>query len=263
MCFGKHIMLNILSTLSIYLSCIMPIFHELKVIHVHNPRCGGTTINNAILKGLGLPASTFRPKLVSYHYLYGNHRTSNNFYELDHLCFAWIREATPKWLLDDYKSFVVVRHPWERFVSEYTRKVSTNCKRFINPQDISFETYCLKFIQKAKRKYLDSDPYQFQGVSHFNGCHFLPQYLYAGLECNVDITKPQIIDIKEINQKLPPIFGNLSDKIAGELMKPRNSHKQKISEDIKYQIEGINPDIRKEIEDFYHLDFQLLEYEKT
>lgn len=241
----------------------MPIFHEAKLIHVHNPRCGGTTINEAILKSLGLPVSTFRPQTVSYHYLYGNHKTSNNFYELDHLCFAWIREAAPQWVLDDYSSFVVVRHPWDRFVSEYTRKASTNCKRFINPLGKSFETYCQNFIQKARKKYSESDPYQFQGISHFNGCHFLPQYLYAGLESSSTATKPIIIDIKEINQTLPPLLGNLSEKIAAELEKPRNSHRQKISEEIKHQIQTVNPDTRKEVENFYQLDYQLLGYEMT
>ena len=238
----------------------MPIFHEAKLIHVHNPRCGGTSINEAILTSLGLPVSTFRPQTVSYHYLYGNHKTSSNFYELDHLCFALIQEATPSWILEDYNSFVVVRHPWDRFVSEYTRKVATNCKRFINPLGKTFESYCQDFIKKANRKYSESDPYNFKGVNHFNGCHFLPQYIYAGLELPSRTTKPLIIDIKEISQKLPPLFDNLSNKVASELKKLRNSHKQKILDETKHQIDTINPTIRKAVEDFYHLDYQLLGY---
>lgn len=240
----------------------MPIFHEAKLIHVHNPRCGGTSINDAILTSLGLPVSTFSPQIVSYHYLYGNHKTSSNCYELDHLCFALIREAAPKWIFDEYKSFVIVRHPWDRFVSEYTRKVSQKCKRFISPQDKSFEAYCQNFIQKANRKYSESDPYQFQGISHFYGCHFLPQYLYAGLESSFDIAKPLVIDIKEINQKLPSLCGEFSEKVKYELHKPRNSHQQKISDEIRHQIDTIKPEIRNKVDDFYRLDYELLGYER-
>lgn len=240
----------------------MPIFHEIKLIHVHNPRCGGTSINKAILKGLGLPNSTFSPKAVSYHYLYGNHKTSDNFYELDHLCFSLIKNAIPSWILNDYNAFVIVRHPWDRFVSEYTRKASINCKRFLNPRGISFETYCKNFIEKVKRKFSVSDPYRFNGVSHFNGCHFLPQYIYAGLELPDAQKKPIIIDIKDINKSVPRLCHEMHDNVELQLRKMHNSHKQKINDEIKYQIANISPQVRSAVEDFYHLDYKMLGYSR-
>ena len=239
----------------------MPVFHKAKLIHVHNPRCGGTSINRAFVSCLGIPKEFLSPKSYSYHYLFGNHRIGDDFYELDHLTFSMILEAVPRWISTEYDAFVVVRHPWDRFVSEYTRKYSTGGKRFINHKAMTFEEYCLKFLKIAAKRYSLSSPDRFKGFTHFNSCHYLPQYIYAGLDLDHAIKKPRIIKLQNISNDLPSLCGDYSEEIAKLLQKPLNSHKKKIPIALTEQISGVNKSLLRQVEKFYEKDFVLLGFQ--
>lgn len=238
----------------------MPVFYEQELIHIHNPRCAGTTINRALAKCLNIPAEHFSSRNISYHYLYGNHRIGDNKYELDHLTFSLLHDAVPSWVSNHFKSFVVVRHPWDRFTSEYTRKVSTGCRRFINHKNFSFEQYCLKFIRICRNRF-DAD-FGFQGMSHFQSCHFLPQYFYTGSKENTPHQKPQIIQLDEINQKLPQLLtpehsGHMKDLLA---QGAKNSHRSIVLDDVRKSVETISSEVKAKVEKFYQDDYRILNF---
>jgi len=236
----------------------MPVFHDQKLIHIHNPRCGGTTINRALAQCLDIPAHHFSTKSISYHYLYGNHKVNGEKYELDHLTLSLIEDAIPSWILKTFRSFVVVRHPWDRFTSEYTRKASTGCKRFINHRNLSFEQYCQKFLRISRNKFHARDG--FVGMTHFQSCHFLPQYFYAGIPgSRTSVLSPEIIRIEEINSQLPKLVStDLSEKLERLLnLCNKNSHRTIVSDSIKQSIKEISPELKAKIQNFYSQDFQL------
>ena len=236
----------------------MPVFHDQKLIHIHNPRCGGTTINRALAQCLDIPAHHFSTKSISYHYLYGNHKVNGEKYELDHLTLSLIEDAIPSWILKTFRSFVVVRHPWDRFTSEYTRKASTGCKRFINHRNLSFEQYCQKFLRISRNKFHARDG--FVGMTHFQSCHFLPQYFYAGIPgSRTSVLSPEIIRIEEINSQLPKLVStDLSEKLERLLnLCSKNSHRTIVSDSIKQSIKEISPELKAKIQNFYSQDFQL------
>jgi len=236
----------------------MPVFHDQKLIHIHNPRCGGTTINRALAQCLDIPAHHFSTKSISYHYLYGNHKVNGEKYELDHLTLSLIEDAIPSWILKTFRSFVVVRHPWDRFTSEYTRKASTGCKRFINHRNLSFEQYCQKFLRISRNKFHARDG--FVGMTHFQSCHFLPQYFYTGIPgSRTSVLSPEIIRIEKINSQLPKLVSTvLSEKLERLLnLCNKNSHRTIVSDSIKQSIKEISPELKAKIQNFYSQDFQL------
>ena len=238
----------------------MPLFHDQRLIHIHNPRCGGTTINRALLQCFEIPASHFSTKIISYHYLFGNHDLGDEKYELDHLTLPLIEDAVPSWILKSFCSFVVVRHPWDRFTSEYTRKVSTGCRRFINHKNISFEEYCLKFLKIGRKRF--QRKLGFEGITHFQSCHFLPQYFYTGFSRAGAILDPKIIRIDDINSELPklvdPRFSARLENILNR--KKQNSHRLIISEDVNNLIRVISPEVKERVENFYRRDYEILNF---
>jgi hypothetical protein len=242
----------------------MPIFHDQELIHIHNPRCGGTTINRALAQCFHIPAHYFSTKSISYHYLYGNHKINNEKYELDHLTLPLIEDAVSSWILKVFRSFVIVRHPWDRFTSEYTRKISTGCCRFINHKNLSFEEYCLKFLRVCRNRF-DAQS-GFKGMTHFQSCHYLPQYFYTGLSRNkASLLSPEIINIAQINSRLPQIVSPIFSERLGEILNKsiRNGHRLSIPEEVKSSIKMISPELKAKVENFYSQDFELLDFGPT
>ena len=179
--------------------------------------------------------------------------------------WAWPSNSALDWrrcsFLDfkDLNSFVVVRHPWDRFTSEYTRKASTGCKRFINHRNLSFEQYCLKFLRISRNKFHARDG--FVGMTHFQSCHFLPQYFYVGTSRESHFSFiPKVIRIQEINSQLPKLVStDLSEKLERLLNScNKNSHRTVVSDAIQQSIKQVSPELKTKIQNFYSQDFQLL-----
>lgn len=238
----------------------MPIFHEANLIHIHNPRCGGTSINHTIREALAISPKVFNAKRFSYHYLYGNHNIGGNKYELDHLTYSMILETTSSWIQANYFAFVVVRHPWDRFVSEYIRKVAMNSLRFIDHRNISFDQYCNNFLSLGKNNYNSQSPCEFRGLSHFASCHYLPQYLFTGLDQPLQDLKPTVVQLDHLNEWWGEISAYCPNLDGTVLKRSSNSHKDKISDNIKDQIANVKPSLAQEVEQFYSKDYELLAF---
>ena len=90
----------------------MPISHEKKIIFVHIPKTGGTSIEYVLgLHGdkqhIGI--TPYRYQELDLEHLYGGH--------LQHLSAMEIKNLLPTFF-NDYKKFTFVRNPWDRMVSE-------------------------------------------------------------------------------------------------------------------------------------------------
>lgn len=156
----------------------MPVFHSQRIIHVHNPRCGGTSINAVLWRNEQPQLGALKVRVVNYHYVYGIHRLGeNDVWELDHLDWADLRAVVSPWAWEAYRRCVVVRDPWARFVSEYRRKHGRNDHRLLRG-DLDFTAYCTEFLRRVDG--IDPRAGGRIGRHHFADCHFLPQWRYAG-----------------------------------------------------------------------------------
>jgi len=175
----------------------MPVFHSQRIIHIHNPRCGGSSINAVLWKNEAPRVGKLKVRPANYHLLYGLHRLpGGQVIELDHLDYREVKSAVAPWIWDTYHKFVVVRHPWDKFVSEYRRKHQRGDRRYV-PADRSFGDYCSEFLTRTKD--LDpAEPTRF-GRHQFADSHFIPQWRFAGnspnnLDKNVTVLKLEDLD---------------------------------------------------------------------
>jgi len=100
----------------------MPISNEEKLIFVHIPKTGGTSINSM----LGFPGDN-KPEL-----LFGTPTA------LQHLTLDQIKTKIPKEQYTNYKKFTIVRNPYDRAVSEFCWLKKHNT---IN-QEVTFKVFC-------------------------------------------------------------------------------------------------------------------------
>lgn len=96
----------------------MPICHNRKVIFLHIPRCGGTSLEVSL--GLISPAKT-NPRKIRPSSLYGTKQKPGGVLVLQHLTGQALRQAG---LIDDktwnaYFKFTVIRDPFARMASDY------------------------------------------------------------------------------------------------------------------------------------------------
>jgi len=91
------------------------IFRESKIIFLHIPKTGGTTIEKVICPNQSL---NIKPNYLT---LYG---WDDQYGWLNHLTLDQIIKIYPNLDLNEYAAFMVVRNPWDRLVSEYHWKSS-------------------------------------------------------------------------------------------------------------------------------------------
>lgn len=88
---------------------------EKKFVFVHNPKCAGTSIKNAISEHLGLDEN--------------QHNNENRFYRNPHLTLNQYNYYIDD-DLNDYFKFISTRNPWDRMVSlHHHRVLNANHKR--------------------------------------------------------------------------------------------------------------------------------------
>lgn len=219
----------------------MPIIHSLKVIFIHIPKAGGTSIENLICD-----FPLYRYKLVNKYNWYGNIKNDHIKYELDHSTMAYLKNNC-KYFDNTYFSFSVVRNPYARLVSEYHYckfKYSRYIKNLNNFKEFVFEIKD-KFndILKEKEK------------NHLYVSHYLPQYIFTH-----NYRKLQIVD------KVYKLENLKNDWI--EICKKLNIEKELIkieknSTDFSYNYEDYYTEELKEIVyELYKDDFEIFSYDK-
>jgi hypothetical protein len=232
----------------------MPIFHSQQLIHIHVPRCGGTSINALLWSREKDPVGPFDAQIANYHHLYGVHRLgSSRAVELDHLDYLDVRRSVSPWVWRSYRKFAVVRHPWDRFVSEYRRKHSRNDRRFL-PADGTFQDYCHAFLDKVK----GTDPRTARrlGASQFADSHFLPQWRFVGRSPEARAPEVHVLRLENIAEDWPRFLVE-AGLPPGEYILPRRNTQRNRYEEVDFAIDA---SMGTSIEAFYSDDYQLFGY---
>lgn len=87
----------------------MPIFHSKKVLFLHNPKTGGSTVE-----------SMFSIKMSpEYFYNDGRNYLQGNNCALQHLSYEALKKKLAPEIFHSYYKFTFVRNPWDRLVSTY------------------------------------------------------------------------------------------------------------------------------------------------
>ena len=150
----------------------MPFCSEIKLFHVHNPRCAGSAINKALFNSGYLKVNSLNPKNLDLERFYGICKINNEKLELDHLSISQILSRLNLENIQNIHFFSTVRDPWDRFVSDFLRKKQRNDKRFINPSNLDLKEYLEIFLKKIIDKELFIR-------NQFDSAHFWPQDRFA------------------------------------------------------------------------------------
>jgi len=199
----------------------MPVFRDKKIIFIHIPKTGGTSINHYF----GINVNNFK---FDEELLYGIEINEAGIgIEWDHATFRMIEEKVKE--INKYKIFSVVRNPYDRIMSEFIHYSRMNKKRIITNAN-TFED----FIKELNTKW-DSDK------SHFMKGRYLPQYSF--IEGCENIT---ILRFEDLNQEFKSFIG-------GELP---FLNKSSYEENFNY----LNPETIYIINKLYKKDFEIFGY---
>jgi hypothetical protein len=234
----------------------MPVFHAQRIIHIHNPRCGGSSINAVLWEHESPRVGELNIRPANYHYLYGLHRlTKDSVIELDHLDSHEIKSAVAPWVWNNYYKFVVVRHPWDKFVSEYRRKHQRRDHRFVSA-DTTLGEYCEDFLRRVK----DVDPKTAVrlGRHQFADCHFLPQWRFAGVSPDMPDTQIAVLKLESLENDWQSFLGSHGFDSNAYALQRRNSQADHYTLD---DLE-VSSDVGALVETFYDDDFRVFGYER-
>lgn len=130
------------------------IIHKLKLIFVHIPKTGGSTISNILVPNINIHDEKYM------EYLYG----IKNNKALQHLSIIEIKKIVKN--TDDYYKFSIVRNPYDRLVSEY---YWCQIKNIGNKSGQKFDDFLNYIIDIFKNNKFDTNIYT---------DHFIPQYKF-------------------------------------------------------------------------------------
>lgn len=173
----------------------MIISHELKFIFVHNPKCGGTSVRAALRKYHtgNLPWGEVRqhPALGPLDY--------------SHIPLKILRDYFPEQydLFQNFRSYVVVRNPIDRFISSLSQRMRilgvTTADERANQSYAQHATEVIQRLDTAK-EYLDHDIIHFTCQSAFVELDGAPV---------VDV----IVPLQKIDHLLVDLFAHTSGNV--------------------------------------------------
>jgi len=219
----------------------MPIIHSLKTVFIHIPKAGGTSVESCICD-----FPLFKYKMVNKYNWYGNLKTDDFHYELDHSTMAFMKKNC-KYFKNHFYSFTIVRNPYARLVSEY-HYCKYQYSRFIKNID-TFRDFV--FELKSKFTYVLEN----KEKNHYLVSHYLPQYIFTHNYKKVQIIK-DIFKLENINNDWEIIKKKIN--IDSDLQKV-----EKYSSKFKYNYEDYYTEELKDIVyELYKDDFTIFNYHK-
>ena len=212
----------------------MPINRDKKIIFIHNPKCGGTSIETA----LNMKSKNNHGHILEMEYLYG---IDTRNIVLQSLCFKFYENYISKDLINECLIFSVVRNPYDRVLSDYYSD-NRNCENLYE---------FLLLIQNILNKESDLSLMKFDSKTHKN--HFLPQYKY--LENSINTKKLNII------LKFENLNSDFNKYIDNKITLPfsNKSNNSNIQWEEYYRDK---PECIKIINTIYSKDFELYNYNK-
>ena len=231
----------------------MPIYDKYKIIFIHIPKCGGSSINEM----LGIKDIFDMNRLKGWIYeqvkkgdlqiMYGNTIRKNHYYELDHALFKHIFK-NHKVKCKEYFKFAVVRNPYERLLSEFFY----NNDRFIQKKGDTPADFT-EFLMELQTRWGEINK-----LDHFKYSHFYPQYFFTN---TLDVNKKgcamdYVCKLEEIDE----LCGVLKEKTGFNFQLKKenvNSKKSKINKE-----EYLTPENKEIIYRLYKKDFAQFGYAK-
>ena len=241
----------------------MPLISKLNFFHVHNPRCGGTSINSALYHSDLTKLENLSYNQCDMENLYGIYKPKSankvshepKILELDHLCISQVIARLGIKKIRSLHFISSVRDPWSRFTSEYKRKLQRNDKRFLDVGNSSLTEYLERFLQ-----HVTDTPNCF--ANHFQSAHFWPQHLFADFGSHPDIYSYSIIKLENFGSD----WQNLQTKwnfSAPLRSKDSNATRtdQGPDQSIKAEQKAIkSSSLFQEFQAFYERDYNLFGY---
>ena len=239
----------------------MPLISGLNFFHVHNPRCGGTSLNMAFFHSGLTSLSTLDYKQCDMTNFYGIYRPvvhkipgESKKLELDHLSISQVLSRLDIKQIYSLHFLSTIRHPWERFVSEYKRKVQRGDQRFLPVGDSSITTYLENFLCRVKGS---SDSF----LNQFQSSHFWPQHLFADFAAHADIKSFSVLRLENLDAD----WGDLQSKWNFKAPFKRRYSNATLdggSRSDDAEIRDLkSSSLYREFQDFYRLDYDLFGYE--
>lgn len=223
----------------------MPISYPFKTIFVHIPKCAGTSVEKYLGMGSQAQLFSFKPiKLTNIRYDKNLFSSSElkDFEERtpQHLTASQLKKIIPENIFDSFFKFSIVRHPYQRMISEYAYIHETPTQKTAKFRNKPFATFVDEVLALS-----ESDK-----LMLFDG-HLEQQknYLYENDVLAVDVVY-KLEDFESCVLKLKEITKNEQD-----LPHSRATTFTDIEEEL-------SPEIRQKIYDYYIEDFLAFDYEK-
>lgn len=199
----------------------MPLITSKKILFLHIPKTGGTTIEAAL--------DMHKPECFFYLNWYKNYRVCPQ-----HLYYSELAREVEG--LSEYTTFTIVRNPFDRLVSEFYHVKNPNNLAFKDFGNLTFENFVEKvfIFDSSKRKWLFDR-------------HIEPQHLF--LE---GCTQIEIFKFEEI-EKCFDYLKNIVDKNLSF------GHERKSRARKPFQ-EYYNNSTRMLVEEFYKKDLEMFSY---
>jgi hypothetical protein len=239
----------------------MPLISKLNFFHVHNPRCGGTSLNSAFYHAGHTSLRGLNYNQCDMSNFYGIYRPrvhkipeESRILELDHLS---ISQVLSRLSLVDIKTlhFIsIVRHPWQRCISEYKRKLQRNDNRFIKAANTSFSEYLERLLVR-----LSNAPGCFD--NQFQSAHFWPQHLFADFASHPDIVSFSVLRLENLDSD----WSNFQSKwnfLAPLKRNNSNATRRDDSQLSDAEISDIqSSSLYSDFQKFYKIDYELFGYQ--
>ena len=199
--------------------------HEHKFIFIHIPKCGGTSVENALFKPV-------KKRTVKDLWMLPNKYQTGG---LQHLMASHIIQEVGEDIFSKYFTFSFVRNPWDKMVSQYTYTIAkrpTLLKRIGITESASFKEYIDRSMV-AKLHVQWDHQYKF---------------LYKNKKC--------VVDFIGRFENLQQDFDTICDRIG--IPQPKLPHRNKTKH--KHYTEYYDDETREIVAKKYAKDIELFGY---
>lgn len=220
-----------------------------KIIFIHIPRCGGTSINDALVRsGYTLNAELDYRKIDLVH-LYGKIEYNSKTVELDHCTYEHMNIFCSQYEMENFIKFAIVRDPIDRIVSVYNRAFVESDFRILGNRDNSTFT---KFVDGLEWLWNEGffELKEILKLPHANLSHYLPQAVYV---CNFEgsIAVDNLISINNLESGVNRILSSVG-------LAPISFPSSNRSKGDKMVTQGEIEENRSRLEKIYSLDCDLM-----
>ena len=205
----------------------MPIHHKHKILFIHIPKTGGSSIEG------------FFGMTETENLCYGNEigKIGGVMFALQHLTASLLQQLDfMSMLFDIYFKFAFVRNPYERVLSEYFGQDANRAR-------VDFDLGLFKIWFDETHSIIDTD-------------HKLPQYDFV-----YDKAGRQLVDFigrfETINDDFAKILSQIDYHDLNASLPYNNKSSNK-----RYYIELLDDEIKEKIYDQYKVDFKVFNYDK-